>query len=368
MTVTDIAPRVSADILRKVTLGDDMRSLTPDERLAYAAALCAAYGLDPLSKPFSFFEADGRLICYATRACTDQLRANRHISITITSREKTEDIYVVTAQATDPKGRTDESIGVVMIQGLTPNEVGPAMMSAETKAKRRVTLSICGLGVADESELADIAKGKTREEFLPAAAGAKLAPGEQPAQVIPPKRGRGASGAAEIKHDGSLLTEEQLSTIDELRRKCGGKWCTTEEDARSGWRKTIGVYRDATGDRIETAADMSPAQAEHLIKRMEEYHAKRNSGLKPIDIGHIPEPHIDESELAGLRDQMVDQGFVEADWLFGLFGVDSAAALTIAQAGIAFELMLAKAKGDDVYEFCLEKAIRSGFVQDARGA
>lgn len=368
MTVTDIAPRIGADILRKVTLGDDMRALSPDERMAYVAALCAAHGLDSLLKPFSFFEADGRLICYATRACTDQLRANRAISITITGREKTEDIYMVTAQAKDAKGRTDESIGVIMIQGLAPNELANAMMIAETRAKRRVTLSICGLGVTDESELSSIPQQPTREEFRPASAPPRLSAGEQPASVIPPKRARITSGAADIRHDGSPLTDEQLLTIEDLRKRCGGKWCTTEEDARSGWRKILCVYRGELGERITSARTLSPAQAEHLIKRMEEYHDKRTADIKPIDIGHIPEPQIDADTISQLETAITDVGFDEQEWLFGLFGVEKAKALTVQQASVAFELLLAKHKDDDTYGLALERAIRSGFVHDSRGA
>jgi hypothetical protein len=43
---------------------------------------------------------------------------------------------------------------------LPPEELANAFMKAETKAKRRVTLSICGLGFLDESEIESIAEAK----------------------------------------------------------------------------------------------------------------------------------------------------------------------------------------------------------------
>ena len=49
-------------------------------------------------------------------------------------------------------GRTDESTGVVSIGNLKGDFLANACMKAETKAKRRVTLSIVGLGFLDESE------------------------------------------------------------------------------------------------------------------------------------------------------------------------------------------------------------------------
>jgi hypothetical protein len=62
-------------------------------------------------------------------------------------------MYVVTARATTPDGRTDESIGAVPILNLKGENLANALMKGETKAKRRVTLAICGLAMLDESEL-----------------------------------------------------------------------------------------------------------------------------------------------------------------------------------------------------------------------
>jgi hypothetical protein len=64
-------------------------------------------------------------------------------------------VYIVTAYATNGKGRTDSSIGAVNIDQLRGEAKANAMMRSETKAKRRVTLSICGLGLMDESEVED---------------------------------------------------------------------------------------------------------------------------------------------------------------------------------------------------------------------
>jgi hypothetical protein len=63
------------------------------------------------------------------------------------------DMVSVTAYATDKTGRTDADLGVVSVKGKQGDNLANAMMKAVTKAKRRVTLSICGLGWLDESEL-----------------------------------------------------------------------------------------------------------------------------------------------------------------------------------------------------------------------
>ena len=63
---------------------------------------------------------------------------------------------MVTARATTPDDRTDEAIGAVPLAGLRGEALANAFMKAETKSKRRVTLSICGLGFTDESEVDSI--------------------------------------------------------------------------------------------------------------------------------------------------------------------------------------------------------------------
>src|SRR5258708_36969808 len=97
----------------------------------------------------------GKVTLYARRDATDQLRQLHKVSIEIAAREVVEDCYVVTARATTPI-RQDESIGVVNIAGLKGDVRANAMMKAETKAKRRVTLSICGLGMLAETEVDSI--------------------------------------------------------------------------------------------------------------------------------------------------------------------------------------------------------------------
>jgi hypothetical protein len=103
---------------------------------------------------------NGKLTLYAKRDATDQLRAVNNVSITITNRAKYEDIYVVTAKAKNAAGREDESTGAVNIANLKGDALANVFMKAETKAKRRVTLSICGLGLLDETEVDSIKDAK----------------------------------------------------------------------------------------------------------------------------------------------------------------------------------------------------------------
>ena len=157
-----VAPQVAlqtqgaAEMIEKVLVSGDLSKLTAGERVTYYRRVCESIGVNPFTKPFDYITLNGKLTLYAKRDATDQLRDKRRVSIVKLDREKLDDIYVVTAYAKTADGRQDSSIGAVSIGGLKGDAMANAMMKAETKAKRRVTLSIVGLGWLDETEVDSI--------------------------------------------------------------------------------------------------------------------------------------------------------------------------------------------------------------------
>jgi hypothetical protein len=150
---TAVAKREPTEIIEQVVAKGDLKELTPAQRTDYYRAVCESIGLNPLTKPFEYITLNNKLTLYARKDATDQLRKLHSVSVQIVSRDRIDDVYAVTARATDATGRTDESIGAVSIGTLKGDALCNALMKAETKAKRRVTLSICGLGMLDEAEL-----------------------------------------------------------------------------------------------------------------------------------------------------------------------------------------------------------------------
>jgi hypothetical protein len=142
--------------IERVIAAGDLSKMDPGARARYYVEVCRSVGLNPLTQPFQYIVLNGRLTLYATRTATDQLRALHRVSIEITGREVVGELYVVTTRARLPDGRTDEEIGAVPVKGLTGDALANAWMKAQTKAKRRVTLAIVGLGWLDESELETI--------------------------------------------------------------------------------------------------------------------------------------------------------------------------------------------------------------------
>lgn len=162
------------EVIQNIITMNDLNKLTAKQQVEYIKMLCASLGLNPLSKPLQLIEFDDpnkstsvnkvkTLRVYATRDCTDQLRAINGVSVEKIEKDIIEKIFFVTVYVKDRHGRTDVSTGAVSLMGkntqtntvydLSGQARANAMMKAETKAKRRATLSLCGLGFLDESEI-----------------------------------------------------------------------------------------------------------------------------------------------------------------------------------------------------------------------
>jgi len=146
----------AGDVLEQVVIQGDLANLEPAARVAYYKQVCESVGLNPLTKPFDYIKLNGKLTLYALRTCADQLRAIHGVSIKVIDKSLVDGLFTVHVSAQDKSGRQDEDIGSVMIAGLRGEAKANAMAKAMTKAKRRVTLSICGLGWLDENEVAGI--------------------------------------------------------------------------------------------------------------------------------------------------------------------------------------------------------------------
>lgn len=145
-----------AQLMERVLVGGDLSKLTGEQRLRYYDGLCRSLGLNPLSRPFEYVNFEGKLVLYARKDCAEQLRRLHKVSIIDLKTEHQGDLYLVSATARTPDGRTDMDQGVVWIGGQKGNALANALMRGITKAKRRVTLSLCGLGIVDETELETI--------------------------------------------------------------------------------------------------------------------------------------------------------------------------------------------------------------------
>ncbi len=143
-------------VIESIVLRGDLSGLGPNERARFYTQMCEGLGLNPHAQPFAFLKLNGKEVLYATRGATDQLAAMHRLNREIVDGPKVIDlagtklVYAV-CRATLPNGRFETATATVPL--IDPVNV---LMKCETKAKRRATLSILGLGVLDEMELETI--------------------------------------------------------------------------------------------------------------------------------------------------------------------------------------------------------------------
>ncbi|MFA5696367.1 MAG: hypothetical protein WC917_02875 [Bacilli bacterium] len=150
--MNEIATNDMGNIMERLVLGGDLSSLSPLQKVEYYNHFCNSLGLNAATKPFQIIKFQGKEILYATKDATEQLRKIHGVSIMNLDKLFQNDLYIVTVTAQDKNGRQDVATGVVSIANLKGETLANAIMKAESKAKRRVTLSICGLGMLDDSE------------------------------------------------------------------------------------------------------------------------------------------------------------------------------------------------------------------------
>ena len=167
--------KIDHSIISSLVLNGDVSKMNDQQKTEYFQGFCDSLGLNPLTQPFKIINLQGKLTLYATKDATEQLRRIYGVSVTDLKTEKIDGIFKVTAHVQDSSGRKDVSTGAVAVlypaktktqngwidhpragRQLEGDDLANAIMKAETKAKRRATLSICGLGMLDESEIETI--------------------------------------------------------------------------------------------------------------------------------------------------------------------------------------------------------------------
>lgn len=276
------------EVLEKVVVQGDLSKLTPQERVLYYRQVCESLGLNPLTRPFDYIVLNGKLTLYARKDATDQLRRIHGISVQIVGREFVDalGLYVVTARATAPDGRTDEAVGAVSVKGLSGENLANAIMKAETKAKRRVTLSLVGLGWTDESEV-DSIPGAARVE-VDMETGEILSP---PAQATAP--------------EPAPQTEKQWKLLKLLMERVG---LQDRSLALSFARLAL-----ARGEDLESSRDLSREESSRLIDILRTYEdVLEEKGATPeereqlmrelVAHGEVPaEPEVIAAVVDGMR-------------------------------------------------------------------
>lgn len=140
--------------ISKIIIKGDLSELNTEERKKYYLEVCNHLGLTAATQPFSILQLNGKTVLYPNRTCTDQLAAIHRLNREIIDGPKVVEItpgYKVVyalCRVTLPNKRVETSVATCELKDHLN-----VLMKTETKAKRRATLSILGLGtLADTME------------------------------------------------------------------------------------------------------------------------------------------------------------------------------------------------------------------------
>ncbi len=207
------------EAVERVIVEGDLSKLSSDQRLKFYMSRCEAAGLDPRCRPFQYLSLSGKLVLYATKECAEQLNGLHGISHSLTGMTYDEKSGMLEAwvQASMKGGRTTVELGVVHAGGLKGNDLANAKMKCLTKAKRRATLSLCGLGdVLAEEELDTLSNVRKCTET---------------GQLEPPKNN---SGHGRGQYASPEQVEVYLAASDLYREMRNQSWLDRWTDEHTG--------------------------------------------------------------------------------------------------------------------------------------
>lgn len=250
----NLASKVEAALIE-----GDLGKLTTEEKLKHYLQVCESLGLNPHTKPFGYILLQGKVTLYALRACTDQLRTIHGVSVVSIQTVVAGGLVTVTATVRDKTGREDTDIGCVCLDGLRGEMLANAHMKAITKAKRRATLSLCGLGWLDESEADSIPSAKIVHEPAPLATSSQPVAGPKPVAPAP------AELAATTPANG-WANEAQLKEMVRLKKVAN---FTPAEQAQ--WARMI---KEDYG--VESTKELTYADAVTIIEDLKALTSKPN--------------------------------------------------------------------------------------------
>jgi predicted amino acid-binding ACT domain protein len=227
----------AGDVMESVIMQGDLNRLTPEQRVAYYMKTCESLGLNPYTRPFEYLTLNGKGVLYARRDATDQLRKQYNINIEIVSQTLRDGLFTVHVRARDQSGRIDEDVGVVELpDSLKGTLRANTVMRAITKAKRRVTLSITGLGFSDEVELDDI----------PASAAPPRVPSKPAMNVLlhDPATGEITDEVSAAEDNSQVAAVDAApSPVDDTPESGGGAALPLEDMAREAAKRGEAVFK-----------------------------------------------------------------------------------------------------------------------------
>jgi len=169
--------------MSKLVIRHDLHLMSKEELAQYLRDVSTFVGLDPDLNAFDAIwmpneSGQGQsLVVYARRGTAEILRNKLGVDVDELTDHVVNGSIVYTAKGRNKDGRKEQAIGSKSIQGLTGKVLDDAIMTASTRALRRLTMQFTTLGILDESE---VSAAKNEAPPANAAAGATLTANPMP--------------------------------------------------------------------------------------------------------------------------------------------------------------------------------------------
>lgn len=154
---------INPELISNLVLNGDIGKMSDTMKVEYYKQLCHSLNLNPVTRPFQIISFQGKSVLYATKDATEQLRKLNGVSVVDLTQDIKDGLCITKCKVQDASGRYDIATGITVTAGTKGGDTANMIMKSETKAKRRATLSICGLGMLDESELDTMPTYKTSD-------------------------------------------------------------------------------------------------------------------------------------------------------------------------------------------------------------
>lgn len=150
----------------------DLDRLSDDQLRQYYYDACAFHGVPPELNVLAFTLMDSgdgarRRVLYAKKGATDIIRERLGISVVDLRKEIFNGTLTYTCFGKNKEGRLEIAVGASYIEGMSGRTLEIAIMVAQTRAVRRMTLQFAGAGLLDETELQADSKTTDIKDALP---------------------------------------------------------------------------------------------------------------------------------------------------------------------------------------------------------
>jgi hypothetical protein len=135
----------------------DLNTASIEQLDAYRATVAKTMNIDPLMLDYIWMNDPEtglrNRVLYAKRGAAEVLRHELNISVTGLTLSESNGWVMFTATGKIPAGRQEMAVGAAFLEGRKGDKLAHAVMTAQTRAIRRLTLQFVTGGILDESEV-----------------------------------------------------------------------------------------------------------------------------------------------------------------------------------------------------------------------